>query len=409
MRWSRSPWLRRAGIAVAALAAFGHWSCAYRARPLAKAPDATDAPFELFATSAWPLAVWLPRPHQNLGSLAGFGLPPEALFASGAVLFGDGDATLPRFGPFKLPPAKEVAVVADPATGAFVAVARVYPAFAMIARAGGFLARNPWLAGGTVEHRGDRVEVSWRGTLWTARTRTTAAPGPEAMRLEAAAIGRALGALRVGRGFAPLPTGVYRLSLEADGVRLSRRPAGTPAPEPPPLLARFGRDGTSFGLLRRAGQPERWFFLFAPNGATTPRFALVSGGAAPERFAGVGLGALLGREGHAGTADGWNLLAGRAEDYARALAMVPELAAAGAEPSSAAALGAAFAGEPGQVLEALEQATSRLEGLGHAPAAEGGGFAAVVRLLRPLRSCGRAAFWVSRDGTVVELWLVPRA
>jgi hypothetical protein len=102
--------------------------------------------------SAPGIRLWLPFPHQS--PLAAAGL--DALEAAAGEL--------PRFGPLRVPPARELAL-ARSAESTTVVVA-VYPVWAMVGRLAGALSGNPWLRAGRFQHRGDWVEVSWRGTTW---------------------------------------------------------------------------------------------------------------------------------------------------------------------------------------------------------------------------------------------------
>ncbi|HUP25114.1 MAG TPA: hypothetical protein VNB06_19510 [Thermoanaerobaculia bacterium] len=102
--------------------------------------------------SAPGIRLWLPFPHQS--PLAAAGL--DAIEAAAGAL--------PRFGPLRVPPARELAL-ARSAESTTVVVA-VYPVWAMVGRLAGALSGNPWLRTGRFQHRGDWVEVSWRGTTW---------------------------------------------------------------------------------------------------------------------------------------------------------------------------------------------------------------------------------------------------
>jgi hypothetical protein len=171
-RASRLAWAL--GGTVLVLATVAHLVFWYAPRARAVRPDPRDLPAAVLAGSPQPMRLWLAYPHQNLA--AGRAGTLDQL----AGILGP---SLPAFGPFRLPPSRELAVASGPGGG--VAVARVYPGLARVARAAGRLAANPWLGGGSVGIDGREGAVEWRGSLWTARWGDGALPeaafAPEAL------------------------------------------------------------------------------------------------------------------------------------------------------------------------------------------------------------------------------------
>lgn len=148
----------------------GHYLYWYGARARAAAPD-DDLPARLLVEeSLFPLALWMPYPHQNLGALdRGSGLDGEALRAA-LRLAGLPEPALPGFGGLSVPPARSLAVATDLAGERFVVMARVYPLFAGFARLSGWIANNPWLGGGLIRLEDRTLEVTWKGTAWCVGT-----------------------------------------------------------------------------------------------------------------------------------------------------------------------------------------------------------------------------------------------
>lgn len=226
--------------------------------------------------------VWLPYPHQNLAALQ------EALGGPGAgerflerllrVARGDyrrsagDDLEMPGFGPFRLPPARELVVMLkeEGEGAAGVLAARLYPTWAWVGRGAGRLAGNPWLAGGEVRVGGRPARVSWDGRLWSVRRRDggPGSPLPQAAERQPpglppelrAALGSepVLGLVRVGRGMAArgeLPPGwlvLRRPPGEAGGLELVSA-GGLGRRQVESEDGGAGGGGIRRGFLRRAG------------------------------------------------------------------------------------------------------------------------------------------------------------
>ncbi len=104
---------------------------------------AADSPFER--------VLWLASPHQNLGALDERVGDLELYLAELSRLTGVARPRLPRFGPFALPPAREIVMAWNGSGESFLGVARIEPGVAWLARLSGRIAGNPWLAGGRVD------------------------------------------------------------------------------------------------------------------------------------------------------------------------------------------------------------------------------------------------------------------
>ncbi|MCM2269979.1 MAG: hypothetical protein NDJ75_07745, partial [Thermoanaerobaculia bacterium] len=210
------------GVAAGALAACAahvvYWYLP-RERPARPSPAAEAA----LAESGWEAVVWIPFPHQNLGLLERrvgdlrrwleLVAPPGRIAAD----------RLPSFGPWSLPPAREL-VVAQRGEELAVELA-VYPTVALVARASGRLAGNPWLAGGDVElGRGRAARVTWTEGRWrlasVLRERAPDAAADASGGGDREGTGRrdALARLRLGRDVGRWPAGSYRVERGGDGL-----------------------------------------------------------------------------------------------------------------------------------------------------------------------------------------------
>ncbi len=204
------------GILVFLLLAAGHVGYHYLPRPRPASPGADTPAAQLLTSDTYPLGLWMPHPHQNLGFLKrSAGLDSDSLRAL-ARLAGLPTPGLPSFGAMLVPPASELTIVSDEAGERWVISAQVYPAFATFARLSGRLADNPWLKGGEIYSEGRRAEVVWHGNLWTVASPSfpelsaseSSAPSAAADEADTAP---ALAVVRMRQGVHPLPAGRYRL------------------------------------------------------------------------------------------------------------------------------------------------------------------------------------------------------
>lgn len=240
-------------IVGAGLALLGHLWFWYLPRVREASPRPGDAPAALLGDERFSVRLWLPYPHQTLGEVTRSVGDAKRYLESLARLAGSSSPWLPSFGPFALPPAREM-TVARGRGGEVVVAARIYPMMAVVGRLAGVVARNPGLAGGEARAAGRTVRVGWRGTLWTLESGAggLGEAGPEPSRQEAHP--PAIGALALGEGIAHLEEGTYLLSRSAAGGVLLRRLGAEPPAEAtvPPLVS----GGVALVLVEREGRAE---------------------------------------------------------------------------------------------------------------------------------------------------------
>ena len=147
-RWSL--WSGIAALLIVAM--IGHWYYWYAPRSRTGSPRA-EAPTSqvFFGESELPLRLWVPYPHQNLAALEDAVGDLAGWTEVSSYLIAEDLAILPSFGP---------------AGDRLVVAADVYPLVASLARVAGWLAGNPWLAGGSIDLQGSRLQVDWRGSTW---------------------------------------------------------------------------------------------------------------------------------------------------------------------------------------------------------------------------------------------------
>ncbi len=419
----RRLWLSSAALLLAA----GHWFYWYHPHPRSATPNLDDLPARLLLTEDFPTAVWVPFPHQNLGALSRLGTSPQDLAAALAGLAEVEAPSLPRFGPFSAPPARELLLAADPEGGRFLLAARVYPGLAVFARLAGRMAGNPWLGGGTIELRKSRVEIRWDATLWSARTVGESEPPLPARRDVPVPqhlrqiLGRpSLSLARIGdqRGF--LPDGWYRLSAQGRQRHLERLPSEA---SPGALQELSGKNLDDFFLqpllsesvalvaVRDRGLDERQALALFDSEANAGNtgFALLS--ASPARqlpLAGLGLAVLLGDQGYSGIASGWSLLATSELNFRQGAFLVPPVRE-GLEGhlKRGEPLELALAGRPQAVLQVLRALTDRLGKLGAVAHSERVRLLALQDLLRPLTGYAEVRLAVASDRQKARLELNP--
>ena len=200
------------------LALLGHWYFWYAPRARTGSPDDSASTTQLFLSAdEVPLRLWIPFPHQNLGALERAIESLHGLSGVSSYVLAQDLATLPSFGPFRLPPARDLVIAGSPDGDRIVVAASVYPLVARLARVAGRLAGNPWLSGGSVELQGRTVEVEGldgrgraaQGGFEKDRAR------PVLPDLEPT---HAL--LNLSRPFGPVPGGLYRLDVGEMGWRI---------------------------------------------------------------------------------------------------------------------------------------------------------------------------------------------
>lgn len=237
------------GLAILGLlGAWGHVWFWYLPRERPRTPEASDLPARLLVSEAYDNALWIPFPHQNLGEMADTVGDPEDWLAAAARVADVPPPTIHRFGPFSVPPAREITVAADEDGRRAMVAARVYPGIALVARLAGKVAGNPWLGGGTVELDGGPARVAWDGTLWTVRK----GPEPTLPSQAQPANEPLLGAVTLGRPQGLFPAAPYVLRrTEAGGFELATVAARELGLDADRLL----RAGVLLALIDGAGPP----------------------------------------------------------------------------------------------------------------------------------------------------------
>lgn len=262
------------------VALFAHVRTWYSPRERAASMPA-GAPARLLAGN-YDLRLWVPYPHQNLDVLDEALGGIEDTTAAWSEALDIEIPRLPRFGPFRAPPARELTLAADLDGRRFAAVARVYPAIAVIARLAGKVAGNPWLGGGKVEVSGRAARVSWDGTLW--RLRSAPASDDQSPETVVDVPEPALARLEIGPRCAIAPRGVYRLRRDGAGLHLAAAVSTWP---PAFELAKLGaaRVPQTMAVLLRGedslegGRTTRGAVVFAQkSGLPLPRMAIFHAG-----------------------------------------------------------------------------------------------------------------------------------
>jgi hypothetical protein len=379
-----------AGAGAALVAHAAYWYA-----PRERAAQPSEAVRARLAAEEWEQALWVPFPHQNVGLLERR-VGDLRRWLELVAPEGSGTADrLPTFGPWALPPAREL-FVAQRGEALEVDLA-VFPTVALLARASGRLAGNPWLAGGEVDlGRGRSGTVEWMAGRW----RLTSSPPPARREVPPAAMAGdeapALARLRLARPIGQLPAGAYRLVRQPDGLALL---AGRPPAAAPPLLGETEPRPAGW-LVERPGRRGVAATVIWPDEGPMPPFpaavTLDRGGARRRRVPGEELLRLAGGEPRRELAGGFTLRALSEAELERGRPLAAELQAllatrpgldlyAGARPDALALaarrLANRFAGLP--IGRLLGSSPERLEAQ-----------------LAPLRGCG---------ATALEVWERPPA
>ena len=217
----------------------GYWLVSYAPRERPASPNPAGLPARLMAAGGYAACFWFPYPHQNVGALSEVVEDGRGWLEAAARVAEVPPPVLPSFGPFTLPPSKEIAVCSDLDGGRFFVAAQVYPGIGALAKAAGTLAGNPWLAGGEVREAkgtGDAViervlTVAWRDGVWTvsAGGSLPAFGSPSRQPLLHPS---SLGIIRLEREISGFPDGDYLLRRRAGDLELARD-STDPAPELP--------------------------------------------------------------------------------------------------------------------------------------------------------------------------------
>jgi hypothetical protein len=400
----RARWLA-AAAAVAALA--GHLAYWYAPRERPASPDRATSAW--LRAPGWEVAAWIPYPHQNLALIEDRVGDLRAWLELVAGAPARGGHALPSFGAFVVPPARSLAFAEDGA-GRVRAELAAYPSVAWLARAAGWLARNPWLAGGSVRwgERG-RGTVRWSGSRWIFAG-ATAGDGtpldPEALAGGTGEEQEALALVRTGKALGPLPAALYRIQRDAASGRLEVL-AGAPAPTPAAVARLFAATATGpAGWLAETGPGEDLAAIAlwdadsdVPGLAAMATFA--RGPGRGFRLPTEGLARLVGRRLAETESHGLRIRALEAATAERAVAFAPALAAA-LEPGSGAPTVLAAA-RPAALAKRARTAADALEEIPVVGAAEAQPLRRLEELLAPLAECAGATLEVAAGGASVRL------
>lgn len=415
-------------FAIAVYILYSYWP-----RERAGVPEPGGLAARLLASEEYGACLWVPYPHQNLGRLAGSIEDGPAYVAAAARVAELPVPDLPSFGPFAVPPSREIVACSDLDGERFFLVARVYPGLAAIAKLAGRLAENPWLKGGEVRQtRGRRSEVeervlqvAWRDGYWTVRSGEAPQLPAAAGSAPASPPPASLGIFHLGADVSDLPAGDYVLQRKGRDLEVTLL-GGAPAPEP-----RVAVGGNAPVLLAVAGPswpaesprpvPPAAMALFDTEGGLSlgplgklPGAAVLN---PPEgrrwTLPGRGIAGLIAKNLPRGNAAGWEIVALDAASLARAEALAPEISSlvpptgdAGASadsPGGRLVLGLWVLPSP-----ALQLVTRFRKGLERVPLVDRRQVA-VWRdwetLLRPLAACERASLAATRSPSAFLLRL----
>lgn len=370
----RRRWL---GLGVGALvfvALLGHWNRHYRPR-VRSLPTSTSAEIgALWSSPDAVVAVWLAHPHQNLGALEGRVGDLEAYLADVGALLDDAALRLPRFGPFRFPPAREMVAVEVGSEPRWRAAAQVYPSIAMVARGAGRLTSNPWLGGGEVSADGNTVRIGWQGNLWSFGDWQPGSP-PQPV----AAGGQVIGRLRLDEARGDWPSGEYDLAVNGETLWLAEHavsPAELQGSTDWPVL-----DGVPLVLREVTADGQRVLLFFDDGDGTIPSVASIAHGTDRFDLPGERLFERLGADVVEAGDGGWTIAAYSEADLERArgrLGLFPGSAAIGRS-------GRLAAGPVARLSRALGEALAEIPIVGEREARR---WLALARLLEPLSEHG---------------------
>ena len=360
-----------------------------------------DSPFER--------ALWLASPHQNLGALDERVGDLELYLAELSRLTGVVRPRLPSFGPFALPPARELALAWNGSGESFLGVARIEPGVGWMARIAGRLAGNPWLAGGRIESGGRSFEVRWQGPLWIVACGLPAALDPPAARPESArepeARAPAIAQLVLRREVGPVSPGRYVLARSTDGLEVR---SGV-LPETVQPASEWSFPGVALWVSSTdrgpIGGPGLFLLWAAAEGAIPRAAALQRGGGRSFRLPGEALLELVGG-GEPAYRLGWTVRGTQKSARREALMMVPWFERHLPRPGGRGPwLGRAGRLVPAASVRTLALLAGHLEKLPLLPASEVQKVSASLRLLAPFQGCAALSFeiWHEPEGTRLRL------
>lgn len=324
---------------ISLLATAGHVWYWYWPRLHPAAPDPESSLAGWLSDVRFPLAIWIPFPHQNLAMLeAAAGLDRPTLAAAGR-LAGVEEPALPTFGALRVPPARALVLLSDEEGEHFAIGAEVYPIFAWFSRLAGWAAGNPWLGGGEVMVDGRLLVVRWYGTLWSvAAPSLPNSEGDTALPQEPA-----LALIQTRRALELVPAGRLHLTYREDRGSLHLCSAGrVDWPSAPPLegvnayLVAYADRKVSARLwadepvvdFGRAPRQALIFFSHPDAGSTDlPRAAIVADADQRWDLPAEGLLELTGHEPKAASHGPWRISAFEEESLTATARLLPDIEA----------------------------------------------------------------------------------
>ncbi|MES1240335.1 MAG: hypothetical protein ABUT39_01830 [Acidobacteriota bacterium] len=332
----------------------------YWPRERAAVPDPDGLPARLMASGAYEACFWMPYPHQNVGALSAIVDDGRGWLEAAARVAEVPPPVLPSFGPFAVPPSREVAVCSDLDGERFFVAARIYPILGTVAKLAGTVADNPWLAGGEIRETkgtGDAVvervlRVAWQDGVWTVSGGDGAPQDPSKVRTPLLHP-RSLGIVRLERQISEFPNGDYLLRRRDGDLELALdSPEPAPEVEDPtagetPRPALLALTGASWPDAEPKPLPPAAFALFeigddaaakfGPFGSLPGAAVFHPPGSKRWSLPGEGLTGLLAGALPKAQEAGWQITAMDGESLNRARRLAPKLTAL-ASPDLTAAL-----------------------------------------------------------------------
>ncbi len=389
--------LRFAVPVLLVLGAVAHWQYWYAPHARAGRPTAGGPAGSLCATAGYDACLWLAYPHQNLGALAAAVGDLDAYLAAAGRQGGFTPPAVFSFGPFAAPPAREMALAVDRDGKRFAAVAQLYPTMALVSRLAGWVAGNPWLAGGEVRVGAEPARVRWQGRTWRLESLAAQPPAGEGVPAQ----GEALARLWLRQGLGAVPPGEYQLSETAGGLAVRGEASWAPEEAFQPLAL---EDLAALGLDLRAG--GRAAALFAGEKLAVPRAAVLFRDAAKRwRLPGESLLTLGGRKMPAGEAGGWGYVTYERSTLERAAPLAARLGALSATADQPLAYGLWL--QPQEAHATARQIAEILEQIPLLGEKEARRFRDYATLLAPLAAFRRCAVATGSQPGELRLVLEP--
>lgn len=388
------------------LAAIGHVYYWYWPRSRSAQPHSTSEVAGLVLGETGPeIRVWVPYPHQNLGALERHLGGLDTVGVAIEDLLGTTPVKLPSFGPFRLPPAREMALATDRDGESLVAVARVYPVAAWLFRAAGWLASNPWMAGGESTLGGRRVRVAWQGDLWMATTEKLDWTATSAQ-IEA---GPSLALVRLQSPVGPVPSGLFRIVATQRRLLLSSTLQEMPVSSP--NVDEWQAQGVALAWIHLARMTEARDVqaLIALSGFDTaggrfpPLMMVQTAGAESKRLPGEGILEAIGVQVHSRSMGAWELRAYEEEPFGLGQDLVAGLEALSEDVRSEENVTVGFVDldEARRALSEVAQALQQVPVIGENEARR---WLALARLLEGLPGESVVSIWMAEpDRLEVEI------